>query len=100
MSAKTMVAQDVSWIGWSDPIGTQHFDAATARVKAIGDRLDMAELLRWRAQAWLWRDAYKAIGMKRHVGLAEALVRACRTGSGQRTRVFAGGCRGSRAPSR
>jgi tetratricopeptide (TPR) repeat protein len=71
----------------------QHFDAATTRAEAIGDRLDGAELLRWRAQARLWRnapgdraaavalagaarDAYAAIGMQRHVGLAEALLDA------------------------
>ena len=70
-----------------------HFDAATARAEAIGDRLDGAELLRWRAQARLWRDApgdrseaaalaqaardaYAAIGMTRHVGIAEALRQA------------------------
>lgn len=71
----------------------QHFDAAAARAQAIGDRLDLAELLRWRAQARLWRDhsgdrqraaalakasqeAYAAIGMKGHVGLAGALLSA------------------------
>ncbi len=71
----------------------RHFDAATARAEAIGDRLDGAELLRWRAQARHWRgapgdreqamalaqsarDGYAAIGMKRHVELAEALRQA------------------------
>ncbi|MGD8680607.1 MAG: AAA family ATPase [Lysobacterales bacterium] len=69
----------------------QHFDAAAERAEAIGNRVDGAELLRWRAQARLWRDgpgdraeaaalaeaareAYAAIGMKRHIGLAEALL--------------------------
>jgi hypothetical protein len=69
----------------------RHFDAATARAKSIGDRLDQAELLRWRAQARLWRGAkddraeavalagaahgaYAAIGMSRHAGLAEKLA--------------------------
>jgi hypothetical protein len=71
----------------------RHFDAATARAESIGDRLDAAELLRWQAQARLWRDgpgdraeatalagaaqeAYAAIGMQRHIGLAEALLNA------------------------
>lgn len=69
----------------------RHFDAATARAKSIGDRLDQAELLRWKAQARLWRGAkddqveavalagaargaYAAIGMSRHAGLAEKLA--------------------------
>lgn len=69
----------------------QHFDAAMARAKSIGDRVDQAELLRWWAQARLWRgadgdreqavalagaarDGYAAIGMQRHVELAEALA--------------------------
>jgi tetratricopeptide (TPR) repeat protein len=69
----------------------RHFDAAAARAEAIGDRLDLAELLRWRAQSRLWRDApgdraeaatlataardaYAGIGMKRHTGLADALL--------------------------
>ena len=69
-----------------------HFDSATARAEAIGDRMDGAELLRWRAQARCWRDgsgdraeaavlaeaaceAYSAIGMRRHAGLAKALSR-------------------------
>ena len=72
-------------------LAEQHFDAATARAEAIGDRVDGAELLRWHAQARLWRDgpgdraeaatlvgaareAYAAIGMKRHVGVAGALL--------------------------
>jgi tetratricopeptide (TPR) repeat protein len=71
----------------------RHFDAATARAEAIGDRLDGAELLRWRAQSRLWRDgpgdraeaaalagaardAYAVIGMRRHVAQAEALLNA------------------------
>ena len=71
----------------------RHFDAATARAESIGDRLDAAELLRWQAQARLWRDgpgdraeatalagaaqeAYAAIGMQRHIGLAEVLLNA------------------------
>lgn len=70
----------------------QHFDAATARAESIADRLGQAELLRWRAQARLWRggdgdreqaaelaeaarDAYTAIGMKRHIGVAERLLK-------------------------
>ncbi len=74
-------------------LAEEHFDAATARAEAIGDRLDGAELLRWRAQARLWRDApgdrseaaalaqaardaYEAIGMTRHIGIAEALRQA------------------------
>ena len=69
----------------------RHFDAATRRAEAIGDRVDGAELLRWRAQARLWRDgpgdraeaarlaaaardASAALGMDRHVGMAEALL--------------------------
>lgn len=69
----------------------QHFEAATVRAESIRDRLDVAELLRWRAQARLWRDApgdrqeaaalaraareaYASIGMKRHVRVAEALL--------------------------
>ncbi len=80
-------------------LAERHFDASTARAEAIGDRLDGAELLRWRAQARLWRDApgdraeaaalagaaceaYAAIGMQRHVGLAKALSRACGNGTG------------------
>jgi tetratricopeptide (TPR) repeat protein len=76
-------------------LAEQHFNAAGARAEAIGDRVDAAELLRWRAQARLWRDApgdraeaatlagaardaYSAIGMLRHTGLAESLLRACR----------------------
>jgi hypothetical protein len=72
-------------------LAERHFDAATERAEAIRDRIDAADLLRWRAQARLWRDApgdraeaaglaqaardaYAAIGMKRHVGLAEALL--------------------------
>jgi tetratricopeptide (TPR) repeat protein len=72
-------------------LAERHFDAAAARAESIGDLLDQAELLRWRAQARLWRDAagdraeaaalaeaardaYAALGMKRHVGLAENLV--------------------------
>lgn len=68
----------------------RHFEAAAARAESIGDRVDAAELLRWRAQARLWRgaeddcaeavalagaarDAYAAIGMSRHAGLAEHL---------------------------
>lgn len=68
----------------------RHFDAATARAEAIGSRLDLAELLRWRALGRLWRgddgdreeatalakaaqEAYTKIGMKEHVGLAKAL---------------------------
>jgi len=71
----------------------RHFDAATARAESIGDRLDLAELLRWRAQARLWRggpgdrqraetlaeaarEAYAALGMKQHIGMAEDLLRA------------------------
>ena len=59
----------------------------------FADRLDTADLLRWRAQARLWRnaagdraearafaeaarEAYAAIGMKRHVEVAEALLAA------------------------
>lgn len=77
-------------------LAERHFDAASARAEAIGDRLDGAELLRWRAQARLWRDgpgdraeaatlaadagkAYAAIGMRRHVGLAEELLEASGT---------------------
>jgi hypothetical protein len=80
-------------------LAEQHFNAAGARAEAIGDRVDAAELLRWRAQARLWRDApgdraeaatlagaardaYSAIGMLRHVGLAEALLKDCRNGAG------------------
>ena len=72
----------------------RHFDGAARHAEAIGDRLDSAELLRWRAQALLWRDgsedraaaatlataacdAYEAIGMKRHVGVAGKLLSAC-----------------------
>lgn len=71
----------------------RHFDAATTRAEAIGDRLDLAELLRWRAQARLWRDAsgncagardlagaardaYATLGMTGHVGVAEGLLKA------------------------
>ena len=71
----------------------RHFDEAAERAEAIGDRLDTADLLRWRAQARLWRnaagdraearafaeaarEAYAAIGMKRHVEVAEALLAA------------------------
>jgi len=74
-------------------VAERHFDSAARRAEAIGDRLDEAELLRWRAQARLWRDgygdraeaatlaraahdAYAAIGMKRHMGLAETLLGA------------------------
>jgi hypothetical protein len=71
----------------------RHLDEAAERAEAIGDRLDTADLLRWRAQARLWRnaagdraearafaeaarEAYAAIGMKRHVEVAEALLAA------------------------
>ena len=77
----------------------QHFSAATEYARTICDRLDEAELLRWQAQARLWRDrpgdraeaatlakaardAYGAIGMKRHVGVAEDLLSACDQPSG------------------
>ena len=69
----------------------QHFDAALARAATMGNRVEHAELLRWRAQARLWRgadgdlaqaaalagearEAYAAIGMRRHVALADALL--------------------------
>jgi hypothetical protein len=72
----------------------RHFNAAAARAESIGDQLDQAELLRWRAQARLWRGgagdraeaadlaqaarkAYRACGMRGHVGLADRLVQEC-----------------------
>ena len=70
----------------------RHFNAATARAETIGDRLDLAELLRWRAQARLWRggasaeaaglaqaarEAYLACGMRGHVNLADRLLQEC-----------------------
>lgn len=72
-------------------LAERHFGAATARAEAIRARLEQAELLRWRAHAALWRetgdgrdqaaefarrarDAYAAIGMSAHIGLAEGLL--------------------------
>jgi tetratricopeptide (TPR) repeat protein len=72
----------------------RHFDAATARAESIDNRLDQAELLRWRAQARLWRggtgdraeaadlaqaarEAYLACGMRGHVELADRLLQEC-----------------------
>jgi tetratricopeptide (TPR) repeat protein len=71
----------------------RHFDESMARAEAMGNRVETAELLRWQAQAKLWRngpgdgqratelaeaarEAYTAIGMSRHVGMVEALLNA------------------------
>jgi hypothetical protein len=68
----------------------RHFDAAKARAQSIGDRLDLSELLSWRARARLWRGgpgdraeaaelalearaAYLAIGMNWHAEMAKRL---------------------------
>jgi tetratricopeptide (TPR) repeat protein len=72
-------------------LAERHFDESTARAEAMGNRVEAAELLRWRAQTQLWRDgpgdrkraaafagaaweAYAAIGMKGHLGIAEVLL--------------------------
>ncbi len=69
----------------------QHFETAKGQAEEMGNVLDLAELLRWRAQMLLWRDgdsdreqagellgqaraAYTAIGMVRHVTIADALL--------------------------
>lgn len=68
----------------------EHFDAARTQAMDIGYRMELAELLRWRAQMLLWRAengdtekaralldeahaAYDDIGMKRHSRIAESL---------------------------
>jgi tetratricopeptide (TPR) repeat protein len=68
-----------------------HFAGAEAKAAAAGNRLEQAEILRWRAQMLLWRNApndivqaleqlalaaraYCELGMQRHVGLAEQMT--------------------------
>jgi tetratricopeptide (TPR) repeat protein len=74
---------------WS--LAGQHFDASEEQARGMENVLELAELLRWRAQMLLWRDdkddregarellvqaqfAYRDLGMTRHVGVAEDLL--------------------------
>ncbi|HEY5775433.1 MAG TPA: AAA family ATPase [Xanthomonadales bacterium] len=83
-------AADANW-----PLAEQHFDTATAQAEGMGNVLELAELLRWRAQTLLWRNAagdrdlarklltragesYAAIGMKQHVAVADGLMPAAK----------------------
>jgi hypothetical protein len=69
----------------------KHFASAEGRAQGGNDRLELAELTRWRAQMLLWRDeagdraqarelaavagrAYREMGMTRHVGLTEEMT--------------------------
>lgn len=68
-----------------------HFDIATHQAETMKYAMELAELPRWRAQMLLWRNqpgdreqahrllsqaqaAYGALGMRRHVTLAEAMA--------------------------
>ncbi|MBT8048274.1 MAG: AAA family ATPase [Gammaproteobacteria bacterium] len=72
-------------------LAEKHFDTAEEKAEKMGNVLELAELLRWRAQMLLWRDeagdreraretltqahsAYREIGMTRHVGIADDLL--------------------------
>ena len=76
---------------WS--LAGQHFDTAEEQARETDNVLELAELLRWRAQMLLWRgdkddreaasellvqaqSAYLDIGMTRHAGVADDLLTA------------------------